>query len=182
MFFVFDGRPRHIRRNTVSENSELKRIDGHRLTEFIYGTVIALVALLGIDAGHASVWQFAVFDVAAGGVAIWLAHAYSTLMSNRMMGGRRIDGPAICKALWGSRPIISAAILISLPFLGVAVSLYDMQTALVFANTVGVLILAIVGFLAGVSTGESWMRRIILVFLSIGIGLFVIAAKLIIHR
>lgn len=166
----------------MSENHKPQRIDGHRLTEFIYGTVTALVAVAGIDAAQVSAGYTAALVVIAGGMAIWLAHAYSTLMSNRITSGRRIDSRYAAKALRDSWPIVSAAALVSLPLLGDAVSLYSVDTALWLANAVGVLILALVGFAAGAITNEHWTRRILLVLLSSGLGLFVVAVELAIHH
>ena len=164
------------------EDREHRRIDGHRLTEFIYGTVTALVAVAGIEVTDVSEWRSAALIVITGGVAIWLAHAYSTLMSNRIVSGHRIEGGDIYKALRGTWPIVSAALLVSLPFLGAAVSLYGMRTALGLSNAVGVVILALVGYVAGAVTKETWIGRIVLVLLSSGLGLFVVAVELAIHH
>lgn len=166
----------------MSKNRESKSIDGHRLTEFIYGTVTALVAVAGIDAEHVSRWDSAVLVVVIGGVAIWLAHAYSTLMSNRITSGHRIEGRDIGHALQSSWPIVTAAALVSLPLFVAALSLYDMRTALYLANVVGVLILAFVGFAAGAITKESWPRRIALALLSSGLGLLIVAVELVNHH
>lgn len=158
------------------------RIDGHRLTEFIYGTVTALVAVAAIDPEHVLGWYSAALIVITGGVAIWLAHAYSTLMSNRITSGHRVEGQDVGEALRSTWPIVSAALLVSLPFLGTAMSLYDLSTAVILANVVGVLILALVGLMAGIITRESWTRRVLLVLLSSGLGIFVVAVELAIHH
>lgn len=70
----------------------------------------------------------------------------------------------------------------SLPFFGGAVSLYSVDTALWLANAVGVLILALVGYVAGAITNEHWTRRVLLVLFSSGLGLFVVAVELAIHH
>jgi hypothetical protein len=166
----------------VADNREPRAIDGHRLTEFIYGTVTALVAVAGIDATHVSSWYSAALVVTAGGAAFWLAHAYSSLMSNRITSGHRIEGRNVAEALSGTWPIVTAAILVALPFLGSAVSLYGMGAALWAAKAVGVLILALVGFAAGAITRENWARRVLLVLISSGLGLLVVAVELAIHH
>ncbi len=165
----------------MNEGRTTSRIDGHRLTEFIYGTIIGLVAVAGIDAAHAN-WLAGLAVVVVGGVAIWLAHAYSTLMSRRITSGHRITGSDVAAALTGSWPIVSAALLMAVPFLGVAFDLYSMQIALRLTAGVGVLILALVGFVAGVVTRETWPHRILLVVLATALGLLVVAVELAIHH
>jgi hypothetical protein len=165
----------------MSGRNSSSRIDGHRLTEFIYGTVVALVAISGIDAAHAD-WVSGLAVVVGGGVAIWLAHAYSGLMSQRITSGHRVAGPDIGAALAGSWPIVSAALLTALPLIGVAFGMYSMQTALRLASGVGVLILALVGVAAGIITQETWARRALLVVLSSGLGLLVVAIELAVHH
>lgn len=158
-----------------------KRLDGHRLTEFIYGTVVALVAVAGIDPAHSGGLS-AFTIIVGGGVAIWLAHAYSTLMSRRITSGHRITAQDIGEALTGSWPIVSAALLVALPLLGAAVSLYVVRTALLLASIVGVIILALVGLTAGIVALETWPRRIVLVMLSSGIGLLIVTMEVAIHH
>jgi len=165
----------------MNQKRDAKRLDGHRLTEFIYGTVVALVAIAGIDPAHAGWWS-GVAVVVIGGVAIWLAHAYSTLMSHRITSGHRISGSDVSEALTSSWPIVSAALLTAVPILGVALSLYAMQTALLLASIVGVIILALVGAVAGIITQETWPRRLVLVLLSSGLGLLVVSIEVVIHH
>lgn len=162
----------------MSENHKPHLIDGHRLTEFIYGTVTALVAVAGIDVEHLPSWYTAALMVITGGVAIWLAHAYATLMSNRITSGKRIDDRAIAESLYSSWPIVTAAILVSLPFIGAAVSLYPVNMAVWLANIVGVLILLLVGIAAGSVAEESWSRRVLLATISVGLGLLIVTIKL----
>lgn len=166
----------------MSERRDQNIIDSHRLTEFIYGTVTALVAVAGINTTETVTWYSAMLTIITGGAAIWLAHAYSSLMSHRITSGAHIQGKQIGEALSSSWPIVSAALLVSLPFLGAAVSLYTMSTALNLANGAGVLILALIGFAAGVITDETWMRRIALVLLSSSLGLLIVAIELAVHH
>ncbi len=165
----------------MEEGQQTSRIDGHRLTEFIYGTVIGLVAVAGINPAHTG-WLSGLAVVVVGGAAIWLAHAYSTLMSHRITSGVRITGSDIAAALSGSWPIVSAALLMAVPLLGVAIGLYSMQIALRLTATVGVTILALVGIAAGSVAQASWPHRILLVVLSTALGLLVVAVKLAIHH
>lgn len=154
--------------------------DGHRLAEFIYGTVAALIAMGGIDPNQSG-WVLSFAVIVFGGVAIWIAHAYAMLMSQRVVSKMRFSGSAIRNALTDSWPIVSAALIVATPLFGVAFSFYSTRTALLLSSAVGVLILAFVGFLAGIASRETWLHRVVLVMLSSGLGLLVVLIKTIAH-
>lgn len=155
-------------------------VDGHRLAEFIYGTVAALIAMGGIDPNHSG-WALSCAVIILGGVAIWIAHAYALLMSQRVVSKMRFSGPAIRRALTDSWPIVSAALIVATPLFGVAFSFYSTRTALLLSSCVGILVLATVGFLAGIASRETWLHRLVLVLLSSGLGLMVVLLKTIVH-
>lgn len=156
------------------------KIDGHRLAEFIYGTVVALIAMGGIDPNHTG-WALPFTLIVLGGISIWIAHAYAMLMSNRVVSKTRISGSDIRKTLTDSWPIVSAALIVAMPLAGTALSLYSTRTALLLASSTGILILAMVGYLAGIVSRESRLHRVFLVLLSSGLGLLVILVKTLAH-
>jgi VIT1/CCC1 family predicted Fe2+/Mn2+ transporter len=167
----------------LSGSALRKDPDGHRLSEFIYGVVTGLVAVVGIDVGHSSSWLDAVLVVLAGATAIWIAHAYSTLMSRRILSGVRATSRDLFAALRDSWPVVSAGFVLVLPILGVAFGLYSLEDALIVSSGVAVLLLALIGAAAGAVTNESWPRRVVLVLFSAGLGLCVVALELAVgHR
>ncbi|MGV8083597.1 MAG: hypothetical protein AB2L09_08210 [Coriobacteriia bacterium] len=159
-----------------------KQPDGHRLSEFIYGTVTGLVAVVGIDVGRVASWTDAALIVVAGAIAIWIAHSYATLMSRRIASGHRIERSELASVFGGSWPVVSAGLMIALPLLGVALGFYEIRTALLGSSAVGVSILALVGAAAGAVTRETWPRRVMLVLLSSALGLAVVAVELVLHH
>ncbi len=166
----------------MSEPASRKPLDGHRLSEFIYGLVTGMVAVVGIDAGQTASWWNAALVVLAGAVAIWIAHGYSTLMSRRITTGKRAEGRDLAKALGDSWPVVSAGFVLALPILGAGLGLYQLETALIASSLVGVIFLALIGVAAGVVTRESWPRRILLVLLSSGLGIGVVLVELAVHH
>lgn len=166
----------------MNERAPREPIDGHRLSEFIYGLVTGLVAVVGIDARHAASWWSAALVVLAGAAAIWIAHGYSTLMSWRITTGKRAEARDLVKALRQSWPIVSAGLVLALPMLGVGLGFYRLGTALIASSFIGVILLALIGVAAGAATHESWPRRIVLVLLSSGLGIGVILIELALHH
>ena len=77
---------------------------------------------------------------------------------------------------------MSAAVFVALPFLGVPLSLCTMSVALEFSSWVGILILILVGLVAGSVTRESVPNRLFLVALSAGLGLLVVGMELAIRH
>ena len=98
-----------------------KTIDGHRLAEFVYGTVTGMVALSGMSSGPDATWTGSIAIVIAGAVAIWLAHGYSIMLSKRVTAGHRLSGSEIASVFAGSWPIVIAGAILAVPFVLVGV-------------------------------------------------------------
>ena len=111
--------------------TEKRTIDGHRLSEFIYGTVTALVAIAGISTETEASWSNAVAIIVIGAAAVWAAHAYSHAISQRIAGGNRLALVDIGEILRGSWPIVVAGFLVATPFLLVALGVFTMAAALI---------------------------------------------------
>lgn len=164
------------------EPPEKSGLDGHRLSEFIYGTVTGLVAVAGIDASSGASWLGAASIILVGAAAIWVAHAYSTLFGHRIAEGRRAKVRDLGKALTDSWPIVTAGALLAVPLLPAAIGLWSVDVALLVSSLLGVLVLALVGVAAGVVTHETWPRRLLLAALSAGLGLAVVFVELAVHH
>jgi hypothetical protein len=158
----------------------LIRIDGHRLSEFIYGTVTGLVTIAGINDSHSSNWVNAAAIIIFGAVAIWIAHAYSILVSKRVIA--RISVREMTETLAGSWPIVIAGGVLALPLLLVALGLISLSFGLQISRLIGITILALVGFLAGVITREKLPLCLLLALLSAGLGIAVVAIEFFFHH
>jgi hypothetical protein len=160
----------------------VSRLDGHRLSEFIYGTVTGLVAVVGVGDRDSTSWWSAALIIMAGAVAIWVAHAYSTLISRRVLAGRPLDVHELGETLAASLPIVQAGLLLAIPLLPVAVGLWPLAVALRISSITGILILALIGIMAGALTNESWPRRLLLAACSAGLGLAVVVLEFVLHH
>jgi hypothetical protein len=157
-------------------------VDPHRLTEFIYGAVTAMVAVAGIDSVDGFTWNEAAATVIAGAVAIWIAHAYAGMMGHRVSSGSRLGPRALANALRSTWPVVAAGIIIALPLAGAGLGLYGIPSALIACHGVGIAILACVGWSAGRASQASWARKSFLIALSCGLGLLVVALERLVHH
>jgi hypothetical protein len=167
---------------THDDDAPVPRVDGHRASEFIYGTVTGMVAVAGIDVGRGASWLGAAAIIIVGAAAIWIAHAYSTLLGRRIADGRRLEARDLGEALAGSWPIVVAGMVLAVPLIATALGAWSLDTALWASSFVGVAILALVGILAGVVTRETWLRRVLLAVGSAGLGLIVVAVEVAVHH
>lgn len=154
------------------------KIDGHRLSEFVYGLVTGMVAAAGVKVGADTSWLSAALVIVAGSVAIWAAHGYSIMISKRVTAGRRLTGGEIAEVFSGSWPIVVAGSLLAVPLVPVAFGFYGITVAMDLVSIVGIVLLAGVGLLAGVVTKETWSRRLLLAAVSAGLGVAVVAVEL----
>jgi hypothetical protein len=141
-----------------------------------------MVAVAGIGTSPQLSWFSAASIIVAGAAAIWGAHAYSILLGRLVAEGRRLDARELFTVLEGSWPIVTAGVILAAPLLLAAAGLTSIDTALRACSMLGVLVLAIVGFLAGVATRETWPRRLALAGLSAVLGLVVVAVEFAAHR
>ena len=168
----------------VSEGkaAEHGKIDGHRLTEFIYGTITALVAIAGLAESDTLGWWSAVTIIVVGAAAVWVAHAYSSIISHRLTLGRRLDGREMWEEMRTSWPIVTAGVIVASPLLLAGMGLISVGNALSVSNALGIVILALVGYLAGVVSKEPFARRLILAVGSAALGFAVVSIEFAVHH
>jgi len=152
-------------------------IDGHRLAEFVYGTVTGMVALAAIGPHPEKGWLETVFAVILGAGAIWLAHAYSLMLSKRVTVGRRLMWSEVVHTMRGSWPIVIAGVVLTVPLMLSGLGLWSVTTGVTLSGYLGVALLASCGMLAGVITNESWPYRLLLAGVYGGLGVAVVAVE-----
>jgi hypothetical protein len=157
-----------------------KKIDGHRLSEFIYGTITGMVALEGLGAGHDTNWLNSALAVIAGAFAIWLAHGYSIMIAKRVTSGHRLAGAEIRATFAGSWPIVIAGVVLSIPFFLVPFGILSEGLASDLASVVGVVVLALVGIQAGILAKETWPRRLLIALTTAGLGVVVVLIEFVV--
>ena len=80
------------------------------MTELVYGTLTALIAIAGIEVAGGATPTGAGAVVLVGAAATWLAHAYAGLLGRRAAVGHPESGAQVGHALRRAWPILLAAI------------------------------------------------------------------------
>lgn len=111
--------------NGRTKTTDRRVIDGHRLSEFVYGTVTGMVAVAGVGGSHETTWWNAASIIIVGAAAIWLAHSYSIFFGKRVSGGRRLGFRDLTETLRGSWPIVIAGMVLALPMLPAAFGVWN---------------------------------------------------------
>lgn len=162
---------------TVTDAGTPTPFDGHRLAEFIYGTVTGMVAISGVGEGSGVDWEAAAAVIIVGALAIWVAHAYAILLSQRVVSGRRLRRLDVRETLAGSWPIVIAGIILALPLAPAAIGLWSVSLALTLGSVIGIALLALMGILAGTLARETWTRRLLMAVGSAGLGTVVVVVE-----
>ena len=110
-----------------TKTTDRRVIDGHRLSEFVYGTVTGMVAVAGVGGTHETTWWNAASIIIVGAVAIWLAHSYSIIIGKRVSGGQRLGLGDLIDILRGSWPIVTAGTVLALPMLPAAFGVWNVD-------------------------------------------------------
>lgn len=151
-------------------------------TEFaIYGIVLTS-ALIAVGWKFDTDWEVFLYTLGTIGV-LWLAHLYSGIVATE-----RADGPR-AQAIWeaavnSARHSIGMLLAMLLPavfLLLAAVGVMDEYVAYYIALWVGVVILAVLGYLNSARRGSHWMLRLLSAAATSLLGVGVILLSSIVH-
>jgi NADH:ubiquinone oxidoreductase subunit 6 (subunit J) len=151
------------------------------LAEYVYGTITTLVAIAGITFEKNPEALTTAGVVVVGAVAIWLAHGLSRVVTLHSWRELQLTRSDVGNELRGSWPIVSAALPATIVFTLAGVHLWPMRSALVLAETVGVLALAVVGMGTAGSRGRSLGRRVLYTVGLISVGALIVLLELAVH-
>jgi hypothetical protein len=153
----------------------------HWLADYVYGTISTLVAIAGLtfETNPGALTTAGV--VVVGAVAIWLAHALSrlvTMRSWRQLTLSRADVRAVLLSSWS---ILAAAIPATVVFTLAGLGLFEVRTAFIVAEVVGVLALAVVGI--GTAGGAELPagRRVLYVVGLVAVGVMIVLLESVVH-
>jgi hypothetical protein len=153
----------------------------HWLADYVYGTISTLVAIAGLtfETNPGAVTTAGV--VVIGAVAIWFAHTLSRLVATRSWEHLEIHWSDVGDQLAGSWSIVAAAIPATVIFTLAGVHLFEVRTAFVVADVVGVLALAVVGVGTVGGPERSLRRRILYVVGLVSVGVMIVGLESVIH-
>ena len=143
----------------------------------VYGTILAASSLIASAGGPGTV----LLTVISTGVVFWLAHAHVALMRRVVRHGEHLDARKIRKALTEEWPLVQASLTPAAPMLLAVIGLIG-ETA---AADLGILVcfigLIAWGLVVARAARLSRFHTIIAVSINAGLGLLLVALKVILH-
>jgi hypothetical protein len=154
-----------------------------RIRGYVYGTIGVLVALGSLGAEPARLREpVAALVVFVGALAIWLAHAFSELVGERIRYRHRLGITGTAAILRSSWPIVSAAlpstVFICLGWAG----LWSMETSLRGSTILAVVALGLAGLLAARFSGDRGRAAALDVAAAASLGIVIALLELAVHH
>ncbi len=147
--------------------------------EFVYGTTAVLIALSGLELVGGVPPEKAAAVTFASAVAIWLSHAYATYLGAHVVADPR-HALGIVGSLRRSAPIVLAAVPATVLLAGSVMGWWSASTAILMANALAIVVLAVAGWVGARATRSSLGRSLgwAAITASIGIGIVVLESFL----
>ena len=163
----------------VGERSHQRSV--HWLSSYVYGTISTLVAIAGLTfESHPGALTTAGV-VVLGALAIWLAHALSQLIVLPSWQNLTLRAADVTLELRNSWSILYAAIPATFIFILAGVHVFEVKTAFVVAEAVGVLALAVVGIGTAGTRGHSLGRRLLYSGGLVSVGVVIVLLEVVVH-
>jgi len=151
------------------------------LADYVYGTISTLVAIAGLTFETNPEALTTAGVVVVGAVAIWFAHTLSRLVTTRSWQHLNLTRADVRAQLLGSWSIVAAALPATIIFTLAGMHLFDVKTAFVVAEVVGVLALAVVGVGTAGGRERPMGRRILYVVGLVLVGVMIVLLELVVH-
>ncbi len=165
--------------NTARRRADATSAD--RARSFIYGTIATLIAMAGFETvGGQPIAAGAIIAVSA--IATWWAHAYSTVVAERLTGDVPITVHEVTQALRGGWPIVTSAVPAFLLSIGAVAGLWGLPTAILVANLAGIAVMAIAGLIAARSARAGALATAAWVGTTAAIGAVIVIVEAAVHR
>jgi hypothetical protein len=153
----------------------------HWLSSYVYGTISTLVAIAGLTfESHPGALTTAGV-VVVGAVAIWFAHALSQLVALQSWQNLELKADDVKRELRRSWAILYAAIPATIVFILAGAQLFEVKTAFVVAEVVGVLALAVVGIGTAGNRSRPLGRRLLYVGGLVSVGVLIVVLESAVH-
>jgi hypothetical protein len=151
------------------------------LADYVYGTISTLVAIAGLTFETNPEALTTAGVVVVGAVSIWFAHTLARLVTTRSWQDLKLKRSDVRAQLLGSWSIVAAALPATIIFTLAGIHLWNVDTAFVLAEIVGVLALAVVGIGTVGRREGSMARRIVYVVGLVAVGVMIVLLELVVH-
>jgi hypothetical protein len=151
------------------------------LANYVYGTISTLVAIAGLtfESNPGALTTAGV--VVVGAVAIWFAHSLSHVVTTSSWQHLQLRRTDVVHQLRTSWAILLAAFPATIVFVLSGIHLFEVRTAFVVADVVGVLALAVVGIGTTGGKGISLVRRTVYVTALVLVGVTIVLLEAAVH-
>jgi hypothetical protein len=154
----------------------------HWLSSYVYGTISTLVAIAGLTFENSPHALTTAGVVVVGAVAIWFAHALSQLVVLPSWQNLDLKAADVRTELRHSWSILVAAIPATFIFMLAGLHLFEVKTAFVVADVVGVLALAMVGIGTAGNRDRPLRRRLLYTGGMVSVGLLIVLLEAGVHQ
>jgi hypothetical protein len=159
----------------------MQRLSVGQMTASIYGTVLSLALITAYTAEEDLDLLLVALAVVVTNGVFWLAHAHADLLARRYFAGRPLTRAEIGEQLREAFPMVQASLPPVLGLVAGGVGLLDDDAAVYVALGIGVAELAGWGIATGRKDQLGALRTGALIGLNVGLGLTMVALKLLIH-
>jgi hypothetical protein len=159
----------------------MQRLSVGQMTASIYGTVLTIAFITAYSAEDDLDPLLIAVAVVVSTSVFWLAHAHAELLAHRYVAGRPLTRAEVTGRLREAFPMVQASLPPVLGLLAGAVGLVDDDTSVYLALGIGVAELAGWGIATGRKDQLGPLRTGVLIALNVGLGLTMVALKLLIH-
>jgi len=153
----------------------------HWMTELVYGTLTALIALAGIEIAGGASPTGAGAIVLVGAAATWVAHSYAALLGGRAATGHPMSTAQVGHAFRRAWPILLAAIPSVVALAGASLGLWSPGAALTFSNLAGIAVLGGAGYLAARAGGADLGSQLVSTVVTASFGVAIVLVERLIH-
>jgi hypothetical protein len=167
---------------TLSPEEHLRReVRAGRARSFIYGTIATLIAIAAFDTLGAEPLAAGAI-VAVSAIATWWAHAYSTVLAARLETEEQITWAEVRAALREAWPIVTAAVPATLLAIGATQGYWSLRAAVVAADIVGIVIMALAGLAAARTAHVGRTATVVWIVVAAGIGAVIVIVESAVHH
>ena len=150
--------------------------------DYVYGTIATLVAIGGLTFEHRPDPLSTGGVIIVGAIAIWLAHAVSHLVSQWARPDEAFTGRIVLAQLRRSSPVVSAAVPATVVMALSWAGAWSVSAGLWVGEGVGVVGLAVVGFLTSGGGRRTAGLRMRYVLLLLAAGMLIVGLDVLAHR
>jgi hypothetical protein len=148
-----------------------------RIALAVYGTltVLGVIEATSFDEASLSV-HVVLITVISTSLAIVLAHAWATVMSNRLVFGEQLTSASLVEELRFAAAFLIPTVIAVVVFV-IAAAFLPIDSCLISAEGALLLLLFVLGVWGARRGGAGWSRAILIGVIDVGVGVLIVGIK-----